>query len=113
MITRFSAVQKTFALVAFCAACSASAANTDRAPGAPGVIPHPIEAYVPITLEKNACTACHLPAQPGKPAQSTNIPLSHYQNGKLSGERYDCLVCHPTAQSTGEAMPVDPNADRP
>ncbi len=113
MTTRLSAVRKIVALTAFFVACSASAANADRAPSAPGIIPHPIEAYVPITLEKNACTACHLPAQPDKPAQSTNIPLSHYRNGKLSGERYECLVCHPAALSTGEAMPVDPNTDRP
>lgn len=116
MTSRFPFAQAAFALVASFAAASAfaaSAANADRAPGTPGSIPHPIEAYLPITLEKNACTTCHLPAKAGEPAQSINIPLTHYQNGKLSGERYECLVCHPASKSTGEAAPVDPNADRP
>ena len=30
--------------------------------GAPGVIPHPVESYLPITIEKNMCVACHRPA---------------------------------------------------
>ena len=75
MTTRLSAVRKIVALTAFFVACSASAANADRAPSAPGIIPHPIEAYVPITLEKNACTA----RQAGPKHQYSALALSQWK----------------------------------
>ena len=77
--------------------------------GAPGVIPHPGESYLPITIEKNMCVACHRPAT-ATPAKKGEIPLTHFANGKLAGERYECTLCHAPSSTASELAPVDPNA---
>ncbi len=69
---------------------------------APPLITHPIEGYVPITVESNMCLACHeRPADAGKKADAGEpqaIPLNHYVKSgkelKLNRAMYDCLICH-------------------
>jgi len=71
-------------------------------PGMPVMIPHPIDAYLPLTLDRNACTGCHdRPGDVGKKlAKGTArpAPASHYvlKDGKraLSGAQYNCTACH-------------------
>lgn len=50
--------------------------------GTPGVVPHPIADYLPITIDKNMCLMCHRKAS-GSVAQKGEIPLSHFKAGKL------------------------------
>jgi nitrate reductase cytochrome c-type subunit len=61
--------------------------------GTPKVIPHPIDSYVPITADKNACLGCHQLAKDEKGAK-TQIPLSHQENGKVAQMRWNCTMCH-------------------
>ena len=76
--------------------------------GTPGVVPHPIADYLPITIDKNMCLMCHRKAS-GSVAQKGEIPLSHFKAGKLSGERYECTLCHAPSAGSGELAPGDPN----
>lgn len=70
--------------------------------GAPPQIPHNIEYFLPITLEKNRCRDCHdRPDLIGQRARGTIAPpmsKSHYveQDGKLQFffRRYTCVDCH-------------------
>lgn len=82
--------------------------KNNEALGAPSVIPHPIADYLPITIDKNMCILCHRPAS-GATAKKGEVPQSHYSGGKLSGERYECTLCHASSTATGELMPVNPN----
>lgn len=63
----------------------------------PPMIPHPIQAFIPITPEKNACLMCHRPGVPGqavKAGSPTPLPPSHVTDGKVNPNRYECLLCH-------------------
>jgi cytochrome c-type protein NapB len=75
--------------------------------GAPPVIPHRIEDFLPIRLDENLCRDCHdAPDRIGEPVdqyEPTPAPLSHYtdlrrspgETGKqLVGARYVCVQCH-------------------
>jgi hypothetical protein len=71
-------------------------------PGMPVMIPHAIDAYLPLTLDRNACIGCHdRPGDVGKKlAKGTArpAPANHYvlKDGKraLSGAQYNCTACH-------------------
>lgn len=76
--------------------------------GAPSTIPHPVEPYLPITIEKNACLMCHKQAV-DQSAKKGEIPLSHYAGGKLEGTRYECTLCHAPVTTHAEPEAVDPN----
>lgn len=71
-------------------------------PATPPMIPHAIDAYVPLTVERNACLGCHdrpadigrkVAAGAGRPAPATHYVL---RDGKrvLSGAQYLCTGCH-------------------
>lgn len=75
--------------------------------GAPPLIPHDVEAFLPITREENNCLACHdvgPASEDGPPA----IPSSHATDlraapdevtGAVIGARWRCVACHvPQAQ---------------
>ena len=66
----------------------------DQIVGAPGVIPHPIDSYLPISVDKNACLMCHQLAQ-GDKREKMQIPVSHAENGKIT--RNQCTMCHQPA----------------
>ena len=53
--------------------------------GAPGIIP--------ITANKNTCLMCHKNASSEK-RKSGEIPMSHIRNGKVTGDRWNCTLCH-------------------
>lgn len=89
-------------------AANMAASAQPEAIGAPAVIPHPIADYLPITIEKNMCTTCHRPAS-GPTAKKGEIPQTHLVSGKLSGERYECTLCHAPSGAQSEIAPVDPN----
>jgi nitrate reductase cytochrome c-type subunit len=71
-------------------------------PGMPVMIPHPIDPYLPLTIEKNACLGCH--DRPGDlnkklaKGAARPAPANHYvlKEGKrvLSGAQYNCTSCH-------------------
>jgi cytochrome c-type protein NapB len=71
-------------------------------PGMPVMIPHPIEAYLPLTIDRNACLGCHdRPSDVGKKlakGAAAPAPANHYvlKQGKrvLSGAQYNCTSCH-------------------
>ena len=68
--------------------------NTDNGViGAPRTIPHPIESYLPITVDKNTCLMCHKTAT-SEEGKSGEIPMSHLKNGKVTGDRWNCTLCH-------------------
>ncbi|TKJ38500.1 nitrate reductase [candidate division LCP-89 bacterium B3_LCP] len=67
---------------------------------APPMIPHEITDYVPITIEENACTECHMP-EVAEDAEATPVPASHLydlrenqQLSELSGAAFNCTLCH-------------------
>lgn len=70
--------------------------------GAPPVIPHAVEDFLPITREENSCVMCHMVEEKieGEP---TPIPPSHYIDMRnapveagesIAGARYVCTSCH-------------------
>lgn len=71
-------------------------------PGAPPQIPHAIDRYLPITLDRNRCAGCHDDLEMlGKELAEddpTPMPLSHYMQveGQMvhSGEAQICTQCH-------------------
>ena len=65
----------------------------DQIVGAPGVIPHPIDSYLPISVDKNACLMCHKVAA-GEKRNPGQIPVSHATNGKVNGDRWNCTLYH-------------------
>ena len=92
-----------------CALLSAPVIHAEAPIGAPSIVPHPLESYLPITPDKNACIMCHQ-AQTTPERIKGQIPKSHFKaDGKLSGSRWDCLMCHGRQSSAAELAPVDPN----
>ena len=88
----------TFCLLTGAAAVQAASASTDvntnhNVIGAPSTIPHPIESYLPITADKNTCLMCHKNAS-SEERKSGEIPMSHLKNGKVTGDRWNCTLCH-------------------
>ena len=70
--------------------------------GAPGLVPHPVKDYLPITVNKKE--------QKGDVRVKGEIPKSHFTaSGKLAGERYECLLCHAESSNAKPLAPVDPN----
>ena len=72
-------------------------------PDAPPMVPHGIQAFLPITRAENACLSCHGEAKVKRPGEPTPIPASHhvdYRNApgkigeKVSGARWVCTACH-------------------
>ena len=67
----------------------------------PPLIPHDLDGLLPITLELNMCTTCHMP-EFAKDIGSTAIPKSHLVDlrtgkdlhGELDMTRYNCVQCH-------------------
>ncbi len=86
-------------------------------PGAPPVIPHAVQDYLPITPQENLCLDCHASGDTGEGAP-TPVPASHYEDlrrapGRRSpqvvGARYVCVTCHAPAT---EAPPLVENLFR-
>lgn len=50
---------------------------------APPMIPHSVEGMLPITINNNACTSCHLPSI-AKSMKATPIPKSHFTDFRPS-----------------------------
>lgn len=71
--------------------------------GAPGIIPHPIASYLPITAERNSCLMCHKNAV-AEDRKAGEIPLTHLKDGKITGDRWNCTLCH------APSMPAETNA---
>lgn len=70
--------------------------------GAPGTIPHPVESYLPITKDVNNCLMCHKAAASAD-RKAGEIPLTHIKDGKVTGDRWKCTLCH--APSTPAETP--------
>jgi cytochrome c-type protein NapB len=78
---------------------------------APPQIPHKVEAFIPITANKNMCVACHdKPGLIGKKSKGipTAMPESHYNpmEGKLvrSNARHFCTQCHAPQAEVAELV---------
>ena len=70
--------------------------------GAPPVIPHSLEGFMPITSSENTCLMCHQlgTRDPGDPPQ---VPASHMTDLRrapdvvrdtVAGARWNCTACH-------------------
>ena len=70
--------------------------------GAPPLIPHSLDGFVPITSSENACLLCH---QTGStdPADPPQAPRSHLIDFRrapdvvretVAGARWNCTACH-------------------
>lgn len=70
--------------------------------GAPPLVPHTIEGFVPITTADNTCLLCH---QSGStdPADPPQVPRSHLLDLRraprtlretIAGARWNCTACH-------------------
>ena len=83
-------------------ACAASEFHDPVAEGAPGVIPHAVDAYLPITIDRNACLMCHRETKPGEARVKGGIPASHYAApGRLSRS----FTCGPGSPRAVRARP--------
>jgi cytochrome c-type protein NapB len=96
---------------------------------APPMVPHDVEGMLPITINNNACTGCHMP-EVASAMGATPIPTSHFTNfrpaesyaikgentsdeklanvsikkgDKLVGARFNCSQCH-APQSQGDLV---------
>jgi len=97
---------------------------------APPMIPHDVDGMLPITINNNSCTGCHMP-EVASSMQATPIPESHFMDfrpkhkfdGKkfeksvdtdnneidikkvsnLAGARFNCSQCH-APQSEGQLV---------
>ena len=95
---------------------------------APPMIPHDVEGMLPITINNNSCTGCHMP-QVASSMNATAIPESHFidfrptsraiggtntssadmkdisikKMDKLVGARFNCSGCH-APQSEGQLV---------
>lgn len=89
--------------------------GNDRLPlpyeGAPPLIPHSLEEFLPITSSENACVLCH---QTGStdPEDPPQVPASHLTDLRrapdvvretVAGARWNCTACHVT-QSNAPAL---------
>ena len=70
--------------------------------GAPPLIPHSLDGFVPITSAENTCLLCH---QTGStdPADPPQVPRSHLTDFRgapdvvretVAGARWNCTACH-------------------
>lgn len=70
--------------------------------GAPPLIPHSLDGFVPITSSENTCLLCH---QSGStdPADPPQVPSSHLTDLRrapdvvretVAGARWNCTACH-------------------
>ena len=97
---------------------------------APPMIPHDVEGMLPITINNNQCTSCHMP-DVAVSMNATPLPSSHFtdfrpkhsfdgkmfakasdnmknemaieKTDKLQGARFNCTQCH-APQSTGDLV---------
>lgn len=78
--------------------------------GAPSPVPHPVAAYLPITIAQNKCLVCHREQPEGAARRKGEIPRSHYAApGQLAGERCECMLCHAESSDAKPLAPVDAN----
>lgn len=79
--------------------------------GAPPLIPHSLDGFVPITSSENTCLLCH---QTGStdPADPPQVPRSHLIDFRrapavvretVAGTRWNCTACH-VMQSDAPAL---------
>lgn len=102
MIKKLAPLFATLCLLSGATVVQAGDTDTDII-GAPGIIPHPIENYLPITAERNSCLMCHKNAV-AKDRKAGEIPLTHLKDGKITGDRWNCTLCH------APSMPAETNA---
>jgi len=97
---------------------------------APPMIPHDVEGMLPITINNNQCTSCHMP-EVASSMGATEIPESHFMDfrpkhkfdgkkfkksidnmkneidikttSQLAGARFNCSQCH-APQSEGQLV---------
>jgi nitrate reductase cytochrome c-type subunit len=78
--------------------------------GAPPLVPHPTDEYVPITTSRNACLACHdRPGAKAEKGQGTPMPPLHYAkvtggSPRLLGDYYSCELCHAPAANVPDLV---------
>ena len=77
--------------------------------GAPPLVPHAVDDFLPITADKNACIACHdRPGAKKAKGEGTPMPALHYvrADGKprLSGDYYGCSLCHAPAANVRDLV---------
>ena len=62
------------------------------------------------TIDKNNCLMCHREQPADRTRQKGEIPSSHYAApGKLSGERFECMLCHAESSQAKPLAPVNAN----
>lgn len=90
---------------------SAAAALPRYWNSAPPQVPHKIDAFIPITTNKNLCVTCHdKPSLIGKKTKGipTSMPESHYDTieGKLvrNNGRHVCTQCHAPQASVADLV---------
>ncbi len=74
--------------------------------GAPSTIPHPIDSYLPIKADVNNCLMCHKQAT-SDDRKAGEIPLTHIKEGKVTGDRWNCTLCHaPSTPAETKSQPA-------
>lgn len=86
----------------FAADGKGASGSAKAAYGAPPLVPHPVDEFLPISAAKNDCTGCHdRPGAKKAKGEPTAMPPLHYVKGeakpRLSGDYYNCALCHAPA----------------
>ncbi len=77
--------------------------------GAPPLVPHAVDDFLPITADKNACVGCHdRPGAKKAKGEGTPMPPLHYVKAegkpRLSGDYYGCGLCHAPAANVRDLV---------
>ena len=77
--------------------------------GAPPLVPHAVDDFLPITADKNACVGCHdKPGAKKTKGDGTPMPALHYVKAegkaRLSGDYYNCGLCHASAANVKDLV---------
>ena len=85
--------------------------------GAPPVIPHVVNDFLPITHDENGCIECHLSTDPDEEApqlpddHKTDLRNSPDKVGQtVAGARWACVLCH---VPTSDVKPFPESAPNP
>jgi cytochrome c-type protein NapB len=78
--------------------------------GAPPLVPHAVDEYLPIGVETNDCVDCHdKPGAKKAKGKAGPMPAIHYaktSDGKtrVAGDYYNCVLCHAAAANVRDLV---------
>jgi nitrate reductase (cytochrome), electron transfer subunit len=78
--------------------------------GAPPLVPHAVDEYLPIGVDSNDCVDCHdKPGAKKAKRRPVAIPATHYGKAAgaaagVAGDYYNCMLCHAAAANVKDLV---------